>query len=262
MDARGGIVGIVATDARGGIAVYDGGMMGPRGRLIPRACTSGSRTTTGPPSPGRPGRDDRRWIGYTPDMSDVTRLLAAAHRGDKQAAADLLPLVYAELRQLAAAKLAREKPGQTLDATALVHEAYLRLVGDRAFAGRGHFLAAAAEAMRRILIDNARRKLTEKHGGDRRRIDLDDVEAAAPSRAADLVALDEALTRFAAEDPVKARLVTLRYFAGLSVEEAADALGLSRATATRYWAYARTWLYCELGGPGPEPVSRKNAPPD
>ena len=193
-------------------------------------------------------------------MSDVTRLLDAAHRGDKQAAADLLPLVYAELRQLAAAKLRHERPGQTLGATALVHEAYLRLVGDQHFAGRGHFLAAAAEAMRRILIDNARRKLTEKHGGDRRRIDLDDAEAAAPDRAADLLALDEALTRFAAEDPDKAKLVELRYFAGLSIEEAADVLGISRATAVRYWAYARTWLYCELGGPEADPDAGKNSP--
>jgi RNA polymerase sigma factor (TIGR02999 family) len=168
--------------------------------------------------------------------------------------------VYAELRRLAAAKLAHEQPGQTLQATALVHEAYLRLVGDQHFAGRGHFLAAAAEAMRRILIDNARRKLTEKHGGDRRRIDLDDVEAIAPSRAADLVALDEALNKLAAEDPAKAQLVTLRYFAGLSVEEAADALGISRATAARYWTYARTWLYCELGGPDAEPGPATNSP--
>ncbi|HKB01638.1 MAG TPA: sigma-70 family RNA polymerase sigma factor [Gemmataceae bacterium] len=193
-------------------------------------------------------------------MSDVSRLLDAAHRGDEQAAADLLPLVYTELRRLAAAKLAHEQPGQTLQATALVHEAYLRLVGDQYFAGRGHFLAAAAEAMRRILIDNARRKLTEKHGGDRRRIDLDEVEAIAPSRAADLVALDEALGKLAAEDPVKAKLVTLRYFAGLSVEEAADALGISRATAARYWTYARTWLYCELEGPGAERGSATNSP--
>jgi RNA polymerase sigma factor (TIGR02999 family) len=195
-------------------------------------------------------------------MSDVTRLLEAAHRGDRQAAADLLPLVYDELRRLAAAKLAHEKPGQTLQPTALVHEAYLRLVEDQSFEGRRHFLAAAAEAMRRILIDNARRKLTEKHGGDHRRIDLDELEPVAPSRAEDLVALDEALTKLAAEDPVKAQLVTLRYFAGLSVEEAADAVGISRATADRYWAYARTWLYCELAGAEPDPDSRKNASAD
>jgi len=195
-------------------------------------------------------------------MSDVTRLLDAVAGGDAHAAAELMPLVYDELRRLAAARLAHERPGQTLDATALVHEAYLRLVGpaDRGrWANRGHFLATAAEAMRRILIDNARRKLTEKHGGDRRRIDLDDCDPAAPSEAADLLALDEALSKFAAEDPLKARLVTLRYFAGLSVEEAAAALGISRATADRYWAYARTWLYCELGGRGPKLNSEESA---
>jgi RNA polymerase sigma factor (TIGR02999 family) len=162
-----------------------------------------------------------------------------------------LPLVYDELRELAAQRLAQEQPGQTLQATALVHEAYLRLVDAEAvphFNNRRHFLAAAAEAMRRILIDNARRKDTARHGGARRRIALDAVEVAAPARAPDLLALDEALTRLAAEDPVKARLVTLRYFAGLSVQEAADALGISRATADRYWSYARTWLYCELRG--------------
>src|SRR5262245_41172982 len=195
-------------------------------------------------------------------MSDVTRLLDAAHRGDKQAAADLLPLVYTELRRLAAAKLSHERPGQTLDATALVHEAYLRLVGDQAFDGRGHFLAAAAEAMRRILIDNARRKLTEKHGGDRRRIDLEDAEPIAPSRAADLIALDEALTRFAAEDPQKAQLVTLRYFAGLSLPDAAASLGISRSTADRHWAYARAWLYCELGDSESDPDFAKIPPGD
>jgi RNA polymerase sigma factor (TIGR02999 family) len=194
-------------------------------------------------------------------MTDVTRLLDAAAAGDRQAAADLLPLVYAELRRLAAAKLAREPAGQTLDATALVHEAYLRLVGDQHFDGRGHFLAAAAEAMRRILVDNARRKLTEKHGGDRRRIDLADVDPAAPERAADLVALDEALTKLAGEDPVKAGLVTLRYFAGLSVEQAAEVLGVSRATADRYWAYARTWLFCELGGGRDADPPKKPAAP-
>jgi RNA polymerase sigma factor (TIGR02999 family) len=193
-------------------------------------------------------------------MPEVTRLLDAANRGDKQAAAELLPLVYDELRKLAATKLAHEKPGQTLNATALVHEAYIRLVGDQEFDGRVHFLAAAAEAMRRILVDNARRKLTEKHGGDCQRVSLDALEPVAPSRAADLLALDEALTRFAAEDPLKAKLVTLRYFAGLSVEEAADALGISRATADRYWAYARTWLYCELGGTAPDADSTKNSP--
>ena len=196
-------------------------------------------------------------------MADVTRILDAAAAGDPKAAAELLPLVYDELRNLAAARMAEERPGQTLQATALVHEAYLRLVGGeqpQRWDSRRHFFSAAAEAMRCILIDTARRKLTEKHGGGRRRIDLDDVAAAAPSRAADLVDLDEALTKFAAEDPVKARLVTLRYFAGLSVEEAADVLGISRATTDRYWAYARTWLYCELGGREADPDSRKNSP--
>jgi RNA polymerase sigma factor (TIGR02999 family) len=152
---------------------------------------------------------------------------------------------------LAAQKLAQEKPGQTLQATALVHEAYLRLVdvtGAPYWDGRRHFFAAAAEAMRRILIERARRQQTEKYGGRRQQIDLDEVQAVAGSRSTDLLALDEALTKLAAEDPVKAQLVTLRYFAGLSVKEAADALGISRATADRYWSYARTWLYCELGG--------------
>ena len=187
-------------------------------------------------------------------MSDVTRILAAIEQGDQRAGSQLLPLVYEELRRLAAQKLAQEKPGQTLQATALVHEAYLRLVGvakpEAAWDSRRHFFAAAAEAMRRILVENARRKQTEKHGGARRRIDLEEVDVPAGSRSPDLLALDEALTRLAAEDPVKARLVELRYFAGLSVQEAADALGISRATADRYWSFARSWLYCELRGPG------------
>jgi RNA polymerase sigma factor (TIGR02999 family) len=184
-------------------------------------------------------------------MADVTQLLGGIEQGDPHAAEQLLPLVYHELRRLAAEKMSQEKAGQTLQATALVHEAYLRLVDtDKAqrWDSRRHFFAAAAEAMRRILIDNARRKRTGKHGGDRRRINLDDVKAVADPRSTDLLALDEALTRLATEDPVKAQLVSLRYFAGLSVQEAADALGISRATADRYWSYARTWLYCELGG--------------
>jgi RNA polymerase sigma factor (TIGR02999 family) len=195
-------------------------------------------------------------------MSEVTRILSAIEGGDPHAAEQLLPLVYDELRQLAAQRLACEKPGQTLEATALVHEAYLRLVDvDKAqhWDSCRHFFAAAAEAMRRILIDRARRKGTEKHGGARQRIDLDDVEAAADTRSLDLLALDEALDKLAAEDPVKAQLVTLRYFAGLSVQEAADTLGISRATADRYWSYARIWLYCELrdqdDDAGPEPNS-------
>jgi RNA polymerase sigma factor (TIGR02999 family) len=195
-------------------------------------------------------------------MSEVTRILSAVEQGDAHAAERLLPLVYDELRKLAAAKLAQEKPGQTLQATALVHEAYLRLVDVTEtlhWDSRRHFFAAAAEAMRRILIERARRQQTEKHGGQWQRIDLDAVQAVAESRSTDLLALDEALTRLAAEDPIKGRLVTLRYFAGLSVQEAADALGISRATADRYWSYARTWLYCELGGKdhgfGPEKKS-------
>jgi RNA polymerase sigma factor (TIGR02999 family) len=182
-------------------------------------------------------------------MSEVTHLLNALGRGDPEAAGRLLPLVYDELRRLAAAQVAREKPGQTLDATALVHEAYLRLVGPdpgRGWDGRGHFFAAAAEAMRRILVENARRKRRVKHGGGRRRIDLDEASAVAPSPADDLLALDEALTRLAARDPVRAELVKLRFFARLTMSEAAEALGVSLATAERYWTFARTWLYAEL----------------
>ena len=164
----------------------------------------------------------------------------------------MLPLVYDELRKLAAQRLAHESPGQTLQATALVHEAYLRLVGSEtpSWNGRGHFFSAAAEAMRRILIENARRKRAEKHGGDLKRVELDgvDVPEAAPSE--DILAVDEALSRLAAEDPTKAELVKLRYFGGLSVEDAGRVLGISRATADRYWAYARVWLYSELSEAG------------
>jgi RNA polymerase sigma factor (TIGR02999 family) len=178
-------------------------------------------------------------------MSEVTRILSAIEQGDAQAAAQLLPLVYDELRRLAAARLARETPDQTLEATALVHEAYLRLVGadpGRHWNGRGHFFAAAAEAMRRILVDRARRKHAEKRGGDRHRVSLAAADAVAEPPADDLLALDEALARFAAIDPIKAELVKLRYFAGLSEDEAAAALGIARATASRWWAYARAWL--------------------
>jgi RNA polymerase sigma factor (TIGR02999 family) len=191
-------------------------------------------------------------------MSDVTRILSAIERGHGQAAEQLLPLVYDELRRLAAGKLARESPGQTLEPTALVHEAYLRLVDvDRAqhWDSRGHFFAAAAEAMRRILVDNARRKARPKHGGDQRRIDLERAGAVEPARGDDLIALDEALTKLAAEDPAKAELVKLRYFGGFTVDEAAELLGISRATANRYWTYARAWLYSEIrdaGGVAPE----------
>ena len=166
-------------------------------------------------------------------MNDVTRILSAIEHGDPQASEELLPLVYGELRRLAKQRLAQEKPGQTLQATALVHEAYLRLVdGEEAqrWNSRGHFFAAAAEAMRRILVENARRKRAEKHGGRLERQDLDDVDIAAPAPSEDLLALDEALAKLEAEDPVKAQLVKLRYFAGLTEEEAASVLGISRTT--------------------------------
>jgi RNA polymerase sigma factor (TIGR02999 family) len=190
-------------------------------------------------------------------MTDVTRILSAIEEGDANAAEQLLPLVYDELRKLAKVKLAKEQPGQTLDATALVHEAYLRLVNvdqARLWDSRGHFFAAAAEAMRRILVENARWKRRPRHGGGLRRIDLDGsaLVEAAPS-SGDVIALDEALTKLAAEEPIKAKLVKLRYFAGLTVPEAAEVLGISTATAERYWNYARTWLYCELDERGESP---------
>jgi RNA polymerase sigma factor (TIGR02999 family) len=182
------------------------------------------------------------------DRPAVTRVLDALGRGDPRAARELLPLVYEELRRLAARRVAGEAPGQTLQATALVHEAYLRLVGSEppSWNSQGHFFSAAAEAMRRILIENARRKHAVKHGGYFKRVELDgvDVPEDAPSR--DILAVDEALSRLAAEDPAKAELVKLRYFGGLSVEDAGRVLGISRATADRYWAYARVWLYSEL----------------
>jgi RNA polymerase sigma factor (TIGR02999 family) len=179
-------------------------------------------------------------------MSDVTRALSAVAAGDPHAADNLLPLVYDELRKLAAARLAGEPAGQTLNATALVHEAYLRLVGNQRFDHRGHFFAAAAESMRRILIDQARRKAADRHGGRRARHDLDQIEIAAPEPDADLLAVDEALIKFERIDPAKAALVKLRYFAGLTVPEAADALGIAPSTADRHWAYARAWLHAEL----------------
>ena len=179
-------------------------------------------------------------------MSDVSRLLDAAAAGDRQVAAELLPLVYDELRKLAAARMAREAPGHTLDATALVHEAYLRLVDDQHFDGRGHFFAAAAETMRRILVERSRRKKLPKHGGGRRRVELDEAHRVLES-SDDLLLLDEALGRLSTEDATAVELVKLRLFAGLSVEEAADALGLARATAYRHWTFARAWLRCELG---------------
>ena len=179
-------------------------------------------------------------------MSNVTRLLDAAASGDRKAAADLLPLVYDELRRLAAARMAAETPGHTLDATALVHEAYLRLVGDQHFDGRGHFFAAAAEAMRRVLVERARRKKLPKHGGGRRQIELNEAHRVLES-SDDLLLLDEALNRLSTEDVTAVEIVKLRLFVGLSVEEAADALGLARATAYRHWTFARAWLRCELG---------------
>ena len=182
-------------------------------------------------------------------MLDVTQILSEIANGDSAASGRLLPLLYDELRRLAAQKLAKERPGQTLQATALVHEAYLRLVDvDQAqhWNSRGHFFAAAAEAMRRILVDKARRKSSAKHGGHWARIEIPDIESTTGSKSDNLLALNEALTRLAAEEPDKAELVKLRYFAGLSVEEAADALGISRTTASRYWTYARVWLFSEL----------------
>src|SRR5262249_11263514 len=190
-----------------------------------------------------------RGPGNASPMNDVTHILSAIESGDPKAADQLLPLVYAELRKLAARKLAQEKPGQTLQPTALVHEAYLRLVGgepERAWDSRGHFFSAAAEAMRRILVENARRKGRKKRGGTLAQVDLDLAGLAARMPPEDLLALDEAMTRLAIEDPVKARLVQLRFFAGLSLEEAAQALGVSAVTAKRYWRFARAWLHREV----------------
>jgi RNA polymerase sigma factor (TIGR02999 family) len=181
-------------------------------------------------------------------MTEVTKIIHAIEAGDPHAAAQLLPLVYDELRRLAARRLAQERPGQTLEPTALVHEAYVRLVGDRPeqnWDHRGHFFAAAAEAMRRILVDAARHKQAIRHGGGRRRVALQDHHRIMESPA-DVLALDEVLTRFASEEPAKAELVKLRFFAGLSTPEAASALGISVASAERWWAFARAWLYSEL----------------
>jgi RNA polymerase sigma factor (TIGR02999 family) len=184
-------------------------------------------------------------------MSDVTQILNAIEQGDPRAAEQLLPLVYEELRKLAAQKLAQEEPGQTLQATALVHEAYLRLVGGEPEArwnGRGHFFAAAAEAMRRILVESARRKGRHKYGGGRQRVALDGLELAVELPVADLLPLDEALTALAERDSQAAQLVRLHCFAGLSIEQAAEVLGLSPRTAYRDWAFARAWLYRALRG--------------
>jgi RNA polymerase sigma factor (TIGR02999 family) len=191
-------------------------------------------------------------------MSEADRILSDVSNGDPQSASRLLPLVYDELRRLATQRLRQEAAGQTLQPTALVHEAYLRLVGagaERQWDSRGHFFAAAAEAMRRILVENARRKHSAKRGGDMVRLDFDELQLAAPELCEDLLALDEALHRFAKKDPVKAELVKLRHFAGLTVDQAAEALGISPATADRYWAYARAWLHAEITrGDAPTPT--------
>jgi RNA polymerase sigma factor (TIGR02999 family) len=188
---------------------------------------------------------------YTNRMPDVTQILSAIEQGEPHAAEQLLPLVYDELRKLAAGRLAQEKPGQTLQATALVHEAYLRLVGqseEQHWDSRRHFFAAAAEAMRRILVDKARRKQSHKHGGDMARQDFDAVEIAIPEISEDVLALEEALIKLAATDKTAADLVQLRFFAGLPLAEAAQHLGISPRTVDRLWAYARAWLHQEIQG--------------
>ena len=184
-------------------------------------------------------------------MNEVTRILSAIEAGDPSAAGDLLPLVYEELRKLAARRIADEKPGQTLQATALVHEAYLRLVDvdpakRQQWDGRGHFFAAAAEAMRRILVEQARRRGSEKRGGDWRRVDFEELDVTASVTPGQLVALDDALERLVALDRLAGELVKLRYFGGLALDDAASVLGISRATAYRHWAYARAWLHGQL----------------
>lgn len=203
-------------------------------------------------------------------MSNVTHLLQALEQSDPHAADQLLPLVYAELRKLAAERLAHEKPGQTLDATGLVHEAYLRLVAPASGAAsarrepswnsRGHFFAAAAEAMRRILVESARRKQRRKHGGGRRRIDMDEACSLIEPPGEDLLALDEALTQLAALNPIRAQVVKLRFFAGLTMPEVAETCGISLATAERYWTFARTWLYAQLTDEA-LPSGKEKSPP-
>lgn len=187
-------------------------------------------------------------------MSHVTRILSQIESGDSRAAAQLLPLVYDELKKLAAQRMAQEKPGQTLQATALVHEAYVRLVDGKTpqqWDSRGHFFAAAAVAMRRILVENARRKKRLKHGGEVERVELDAVELPTHMASDDLLALDEALEELKRQDPIKSELVTLRYFAGMTIEEAADVLQISRTTAHRYWTYARAWLHGRISRGSP-----------
>ncbi len=185
-------------------------------------------------------------------MPDVTQILNAIEAGDPSAADELLPLIYDELRKLAAARMAQESPDHTLQATALVHEAYLRLVGDQEYrwGSRGHFFAAAAEAMRRILIDRARAKKRDKRGGGKKRLDLTSTDLSIDAVPDDILDLDAALTKLAAEDPVKAELVNLRFFAGMTMKDAADFLDISTSTADRYWSYARVFLYTEIRDTG------------
>jgi RNA polymerase sigma factor (TIGR02999 family) len=193
---------------------------------------------------------ERAWLDGSVFVNDVTHILSALEQGDPHAAEQLLPLVYDELRKLAANRLANERPGQTLQATALVHEAYLRLVGDgheRHWDSRGHFFAAAAEAMRRILVEDARRKRAVKHGGQVRRLEIDVAHLENPRHAEEILAVDEALAKLARENPRVAALVNLRYFAGMTLEDAGAVLGVSIRTAHRYWNYARAWLHREIG---------------
>ncbi len=197
-------------------------------------------------------------------MNEVTRILWSIEEGKPQGTEQLFPLVYGELRKLAAQKLAQEKPGQTLQATELVHEAYLRLVDTEKtqhWNSRGHFFAAAAEAMRRILVENARRKHSLRRGGGRERIELEQLEFAAPGVPDDLLALDEALTQFAAADPQAAELVKLRYFAGFTIKQAAEALGVSPPTADLIWAYSKAWLLQKIQGDGPKSQPDDGAEP-
>ena len=196
-----------------------------------------------------PFRIVRREIGaYARGVSDVTRILEAVHQGDPKAAEELLPLVYDELRKLAAAKMAQERPGQTLQPTALVHEAFLRLVGseNQKWNGRAHFFGAAAEAMRRILIENARRKRAARHGGGQARLDINEIEIATAAPDDELLAVSDALEKLAEHDSQMAELVKLRYFVGLTTEDAAEVLGISARTAERWWSYSRAWLFQEF----------------
>jgi RNA polymerase sigma factor (TIGR02999 family) len=218
------------------------------GKLL-GSSTGSTRDGEGPFLPEDLGQTFPPWVAL---MNEVTRILDAIQTGDPRAAEQLLPLVYNELRNLAAHRMAQEAPGQTLQATALVHEAYIRLVDvDKAqhWDSRAHFFAAAAEAMRRILIDNARGKGRVKRGGDRKRVDLDEANAVSLAAPDELLVIDEAIAKLEADDPQAAQLVRLRYFAGLSVEEAAEMSGLSRSSAYEHWSYARAWLHCELYGP-------------